>query len=312
MPKTSAIGTPIARRLCVSAKHAPPSPTDTEPGAPAARDAAATLLGSDDSTTHFGFQTVDAADKEFLVAEVFSRVADKYDLMNDLMSAGLHREWKDAFVERLGPFVSRGGTRVLDVAGGTGDTAFRIVEAAKRCAASPGSVDRCEVVISDINPQMLAEGRNRAEQLGLVREGATPRVHFQEANAEVLPFESNSMDVYTITFGIRNVTDVPAALREARRVLKPGGRFMCLEFSQVVLPVLDELYNAYSFHVIPWIGDVVAGDRDSYQYLVESIRRFPPQQEFADMIAQAGFGMVTFENFTGGVVALHSGFKLPQ
>lgn len=244
----------------------------------------------------FGFREVGLGEKQGLVDEVFDRVALRYDLMNDLMSGGLHRLWKDALVAWLGP--PRRGTaiyRVLDVAGGTGDVAFRIADRSARA----------EVTVADINGAMLAVGRGRAERKGLGQ-----RVSFIEANAEELPLPADRFDAATIAFGIRNVPRIDRALAEAFRVLKRGGRFLCLEFSAVDLPVLDRLYEAYSFNVIPQIGEWVAGDGEPYRYLVESIRRFPNQARFAAMIEGAEFSRVEYRNLTGGVAAIHSGWKL--
>src|SRR5690606_19402926 len=218
-------------------------------------------------------------EKQGLVDEVFTRVARRYDLMNDLMSGGLHRLWKDAMVTWLNP-PRRPGWKALDVAGGTGDIAFRILD------ASGGNAD---VTVLDINPSMLAVGRERA-----ARRRVDDRITFVEANAEELPFEDTTFDAYTIAFGIRNVPHIDQALAEAWRVLRPGGRFLCLEFSEVGMPVLDKIYDAWSFNAIPRIGRMVAGDADSYRYLVESIRTFPNQQNFADMIRKAGFSRVTW------------------
>lgn len=245
--------------------------------------------------TSFGFRQVAEGEKQPLVNEVFHRVAKRYDLMNDLMSGGLHRLWKDAMVSWLNP-PRRSGWRSLDVAGGTGDIAFRIIEASNRQAHS---------TILDINGSMLEVGRERAQKRGLIA-----NLDFVEASAEELPFADNSFDAYTIAFGIRNVPDINKALREAFRVLRPGGRFLCLEFSEVDMPLLDKAYEAWSFKAIPEIGNLVTGDRDSYAYLVESIRKFPNQANFAAMITKAGFERVTFRNFTGGIAALHSGWKL--
>jgi demethylmenaquinone methyltransferase / 2-methoxy-6-polyprenyl-1,4-benzoquinol methylase len=243
------------------------------------------------NTTHFGFRTVEEGEKQRLVRGVFDSVANKYDLMNDLMSAGLHRLWKQEMVRWLAP---RAHWRVLDVAGGTGDIAQRIREQSG-----------CEVVVCDINYHMLHEGVDRAidrnQQAGL---------SWVCGNAQALPVPDNSMDAYTIAFGIRNVTHIDVALREALRVLKPGGRFLCLEFSHMTLPPLQKLYDMYSFAAIPRIGGWVTGDKDSYQYLVESIRRFPLQDDFAQMMRDAGFEQVQYRNLTGGVVALHSGRKI--
>ncbi len=245
--------------------------------------------------TSYGFRQVGAGDKQPLVNDVFHKVANRYDLMNDLMSAGMHRIWKDAMVAWLNP-PKRTGWKVLDVAGGTGDIAFRIV------AASRGNA---QATVLDINGSMLAVGRERAEKKGL-----TENLDFVEANAEELPFADCTFDAYTIAFGIRNVPRIDAALSEAFRVLKPGGRFLCLEFSEVDLPLLDRAYGAWSFNAIPRIGTMVTGDGEPYSYLVESIARFPNQQNFAAMIARAGFERVSFRNYSGGIAAAHSGWKL--
>ncbi len=243
----------------------------------------------------FGFRSVPAGEKQPLVDEVFHKVAKRYDLMNDLMSGGLHRLWKDALVSWLNP-PRRAGWTCLDVAGGTGDIAFRIVEASGNAA---------HVTVLDINGSMLAVGRERAAKRGL-----SEHVSFVEANAEELPFPDESFDAYTIAFGIRNVPRIDRALSEAYRVLKPGGRFLCLEFSEVDMPMLDRAYEAWSFNAIPAIGKAVTGDEDSYRYLVESIRKFPNQNDFARMIEAAGFERATFRNHSGGIAALHSGWKL--
>ncbi len=245
--------------------------------------------------TSYGFRQVDAGDKQPLVNEVFHKVANRYDLMNDLMSAGMHRVWKDAMVAWLNP-PKRPGWRSLDVAGGTGDVAFRIV------AASHGNA---HVTVLDINGSMLAVGRERAEKQKLA-----DNVDFVEANAEELPFADASFDAYTVAFGIRNVPRIDVALSEAYRVLRPGGRFLCLEFSEVDLPFLDKAYEAWSFNAIPRIGRAVTGDGEPYSYLVESIRKFPNQRNFAAMIARAGFERVSFRNYSGGIAAAHSGWKL--
>ncbi|KAG2445053.1 hypothetical protein HYH02_008921 [Chlamydomonas schloesseri] len=332
-------------------------------------------------TIDFGFKQVPRDAKQGLVGQVFSSVANSYDVMNDLMSGGLHRLWKDRLVEALRPFP---GQEHLDVAGGTGDVGFRVLRAIRaaeveermaaaasgrtsaggrkgsagqgagqaaglavgeQAAAGPGPGSAAaaaaaaaaggasaagargsagaaaaaagnggggltpgRVVVCDINPDMLRAGQQKAKSSSDL--AGDSGLSFVEGNAEALPFASGSFDSYTIAFGIRNVTDRPAALREALRVLKPGGRLLVLEFSHVTQPGLKELYDAYSFAVIPRIGGLVAGDAASYQYLVESIRKFPDQETFARMIEDAGFRAVTYENMTGGIVALHSGFKL--
>ena len=245
--------------------------------------------------TSYGFRNVGTGDKQSLVNDVFHKVANRYDLMNDLMSAGLHRLWKDALVAWLNP-PKRPGWKVLDVAGGTGDIAFRIVEASQRQA---------HATVLDINGSMLAVGRDRAEKKGLAA-----NTDFVEANAEALPFEDGTFDAYTIAFGIRNVPRIEVALAEAYRVLKRGGRLLCLEFSEVDMPLLDKVYETWSFNAIPRIGKAVTGDGEPYSYLVESIRKFPNQQNFAAMITRAGFDRVSFRNYSGGIAALHSGWKL--
>ena len=245
--------------------------------------------------TSYGFRQVGEGEKQPLVNEVFHKVANRYDLMNDLMSAGMHRVWKDAMVAWLNP-PKRPGWRSLDVAGGTGDIAFKIVEASDRNA---------HVTVLDINGSMLSVGRERAEKKGLVE-----NLDFVEANAEELPFEAGRFDAYTIAFGIRNVPRIDVALCEAYRVLKPGGRFLCLEFSEVEMPLLDKVYDAWSFNAIPKIGKAVTGDGEPYSYLVESIRKFPNQANFAAMISRAGFGRVSFRNYSAGIAAVHSGWKL--
>ena len=248
-------------------------------------------------TTHFGERTVALDDKQGLVNDVFHRVADRYDLMNDLMSGGVHRLWKDAMVARLAP--PKQGTvpyRVLDMAGGTGDIAERIVNA---------SVGYAEVTVADINTDMLRVGAERAKRWRF-----PGQVQFVEANAEALPFADESFDAYTIAFGIRNVPRIPLALSEAYRVLKRGGRLLVLEFSQVDAPVLSDVYTLFSDRVIPPIGRAVTGDAQPYQYLVESIRKFPPPELFSRMIGDAGFKRVTHTAFTGNIAALHAAWKL--
>ncbi|AZO27988.1 bifunctional demethylmenaquinone methyltransferase/2-methoxy-6-polyprenyl-1,4-benzoquinol methylase UbiE [Mesorhizobium sp. M1B.F.Ca.ET.045.04.1.1] len=245
--------------------------------------------------TSYGFRRVGAGDKQSLVNDVFHKVANRYDLMNDLMSGGLHRLWKDAMVAWLNP-PKRSGWKVLDVAGGTGDIAFRIIEASHRHA---------HATVLDINGSMLEVGRDRAEKKNLQE-----NTDFVEANAEALPFEDDIFDAYTIAFGIRNVPRIDVALSEAFRVLRRGGRFLCLEFSEVDMPLLDKAYEAWSFNAIPRIGRAVTGDGEPYSYLVESIRKFPNQQNFAAMITRVGFDRVTYRNYSGGIAALHSGWKL--
>jgi demethylmenaquinone methyltransferase/2-methoxy-6-polyprenyl-1,4-benzoquinol methylase len=245
--------------------------------------------------THFGYARVPLAEKQALVNSVFGNVAARYDLMNDLMSGGMHRLWKRTFVGMIRPSRHR-IFRHLDVAGGTGDIAFRV-------AAAGGP--RTEVTVADISEEMLRVGRERAAH--------TPvggRVNFVTGNAEDLPFPDNSFDCYTIAFGIRNVPRIDRALAEACRVLKHGARFLCLEFSDVDVPLLDRLYEAYSFTAIPALGKVVTGDGDAYRYLVESIRRFPHADRFRGMIAAAGLQRATYQRLSGGIVAIHSAWKL--
>ncbi len=246
-------------------------------------------------TTHFGERAVRIDEKQGLVDEVFHKVADRYDVMNDLMSFGLHRVWKDILVAKVNPPGARAFAH-LDVAGGTGDVAFRVARAG-------GPLTR--VIVADINPDMLRVGAERARRRRL-----DDRATFIEANAEALPLPDRRFDAYTIAFGIRNVPRIENALAEAYRVLKRGGRFLCLEFSRVDLPVLDRIYDAYSFSAIPAMGKVVAGDGAPYRYLVESIRAFPPPDIFAEMISAAGFARVGYTRLSGGIVAIHSGWKL--
>lgn len=296
-----------------------------------------------------GFKDVPWSEKQNLVKQVFRQVAPSYDIMNDLMSGGLHRLWKDRLVEKLRPAP---GQVHLDIAGGTGDVAFRVADAIEEAARREGerairrpirkhaadevaavgegveagasssspsasaassscpfpAVPVARVIVSDVNESMLAEGRKRAEAER--KNSRNVQLEWLLANAESLPLPDESVDSITVSFGIRNVTDRPKALREARRVLVPGGRFLCLEFSKVVVPGLDAIYDLYSFNAIPAIGQLVAGDAESYRYLVESIRKFPDQETWAETIEDAGFKGVDYENLTGGVVAIHSGFKL--
>ena len=244
--------------------------------------------------THFGDREVPLSDKQGLVDDVFHSVARRYDLMNDLMSGGLHRAWKAALVTAVNPPRGNQAFKLLDMAGGTGDVAFRVAD-----AGGPGA----QVTVADINNDMLAVGRERAAK-------SKRNIEFIEANAEKLPLPDKSFDAVTIAFGIRNVPRIDVALAEAHRVLKIGGRFLCLEFSSVDVPGLDRLYDLYSFNVIPAVGRAVTGDAEAYRYLVESIRKFPRPEKFAEMIRAAGFRRVSFEAMTGGVVALHSGWRL--
>ncbi len=243
----------------------------------------------------FGFENVPAAEKADRVRAVFDRVASRYDLMNDLMSGGMHRIWKDAAVAKLNP---QPGETILDIAGGTGDIARRIKKRVEAAIGRRGG-EPARIIVSDINEEMLEAGRRRGED-GL---------EWQAGNAESLPFGDAMASAYIVSFGIRNVTDVQKALGDAYRVLKPGGRFVCLEFSRMAIGGVGGLYDAYSFQVIPRIGKLVANDEAAYRYLVESIRRFPDQETFAGMIRKAGFGRVGWRNFAGGVVALHWGMK---
>src|ERR1700733_6060184 len=245
--------------------------------------------------THFGQRTVRLDEKQSLVNDVFHSVASRYDLMNDLMSFGLHRAWKDALVAKVRPSLNRPFAHI-DVAGGTGDVAFRVAK-----AGGPLT----EVTVVDVNGDLLRVGKKRGE-----RRAFSKRLTFIEGNAEALPLPDGCFDAYTIAFGIRNVPRIEDALKEAYRVLKRGGRFLCLEFSRVDLPVMDRLYDAYSDAAIPALGKVVAGDGAPYRYLVESIRQFPTPDLFADRIVQAGFARVDYTRLTGGIVAIHSGWKL--
>jgi demethylmenaquinone methyltransferase / 2-methoxy-6-polyprenyl-1,4-benzoquinol methylase len=250
-----------------------------------------------DPTASFGYRDVPADEKAGMVREVFASVAPRYDLMNDLMSAGVHRLWKNTLVDVLNP---RPGEKFLDVAGGTGDIAFRIAQRQMERRA-----ERPDVTICDVNPAMLVVGRDRAVDRGLLQ-GLT----WTTGDAEDLPFPDRSFDGYTIAFGLRNVTDIDKALRGAWRVLRPGGRFYCLEFSKVTSAPVARVYDAYSERALPFFGRVVARDAESYRYLHESIRRFPPQRELADRMRRAGFAKVAWRNMTLGVVALHSGWRI--
>lgn len=248
------------------------------------------------STASFGFRTVPEAERQGLVNKVFASVADRYDLMNDLMSGGLHRLWKRELITMLNAPRSVMPFKLLDVAGGTGDISIRYAK---------DSGPNATAVICDISPEMLDVGRRRIADAGLDN-----RITCVEGNAEELPFENAGFDAYTIAFGIRNVTHIDKALAEAYRVLKPGGRFLCLEFSECRVPLLDRAYDFHSFEVIPRLGQLAAGDSESYRYLVESIRRFPKQEAFADMIRSAGFSRVSYRNLTGGIAAIHGGWKI--
>ena len=245
-------------------------------------------------TVAFGFSDVAPDEKPVLVREIFSSVASRYDLMNDLMSGGVHRLWKDAFVDWLNP---QPGMAVLDLAGGTGDIAFRI---AARLKAKGGEG---RITICDINLAMLEQGVKRPQALD-------DSIAWVCGDAHNLPVEDSSQDAYTIAFGIRNTTHLEDVLDEAYRVLRPGGRFLCLEFSRVAAPGLDRLYDLYSFSVLPRLGELVAGDGAAYRYLAESIRRFPSQRAFAKAIGEAGFDQVKYRNLSGGIAAMHSGWKV--
>lgn len=249
-------------------------------------------MSPDRARTHFGYREIALDEKQALVDDVFHSVAHRYDLMNDLMSVGLHRAWKDALVTAVNP-PRQGAFDVLDIAGGTGDIALRLMEAGSGTCAT----------VVDINPDMLEVGRARAAAQGR-------NIAFLAGNAEALPVADRHYDAATIAFGIRNVPRIDRALAEAHRVLRIGGRFLCLEFSSVDVPGLDALYDLYSFNIIPTVGRVVTGDADAYRYLVESIRRFPRPESFADMMEIAGFRRVSFQRMSGGVVALHSGWRL--
>eukprot|EP00062_Callorhinchus_milii_P013842 gi/632962376/ref/XP_007897280.1/ PREDICTED: 2-methoxy-6-polyprenyl-1,4-benzoquinol methylase, mitochondrial isoform X1 [Callorhinchus milii] len=296
-------------------------------GAAAAAAAGNYCTDAKEKQTHFGFETVSESEKAERVYKVFENVAKRYDVMNDAMSLGIHRLWKDALLYKMNPMP---GTKLLDVAGGTGDIAFRFIDYVRsqqerrsrqemKSYQSPSWQDisklyqqqddndthlRSKAVICDINKEMLKFGRQKAEQLNY-----TDGLSWVVGNAEELPFDDDKFDVYTIAFGIRNVTHIDQVLQEAYRVLKPGGRFLCLEFSRVQNPIISRLYDLYSFQVIPVLGEVIAADWKSYQYLVESIHRFPEQEEFRAMIEDAGFYKVEYSNLTSGIVAIHSGFK---
>jgi demethylmenaquinone methyltransferase/2-methoxy-6-polyprenyl-1,4-benzoquinol methylase len=266
-------------------RHSAPSPGDDAPQG---------------EQVSFGYRTVAAEEKTGLVRGVFDSVAGRYDLMNDLMSGGVHRLWKKSMIDWLDP---RPGQTVLDVAGGTGDIALRILEhwGGPDKAAATGA----RILVCDLTPAMLSRGRDRA-----IDRGHLSGIEWIAGNAEALPLESMSVDAYTIAFGLRNVTHIDRALAEARRVLKPGGRFLCLEFSHVVLPMLDRLYDLYSFSVLPALGRVVAKDEASYRYLAESIRRFPRQEDLVAMIEAAGLAQIRYRNLSGGIAALHSAWRI--
>ena len=250
------------------------------------------MQGTAEQTTHFGFETVPEAEKAGKVQNVFTSVASKYDIMNDIMSVGIHRIWKEAMMDWLAP---RPGQRLLDVAGGTGDISFKFL---KRAGSGHATV-------LDITENMLIEGRKRAETDQILHS-----LDWIVGDAMSLPFADNSFDVYTISFGIRNVTQPQEALNEAFRILRPGGRLMVLEFSQIPVPLAQKAYDLYSFNVIPTMGKLITNDRSSYQYLVESIRKFPDQETFLSMVQHAGFKNTSYRNLSLGIAALHSGWKV--
>lgn len=250
------------------------------------------MADNTEKTTHFGFETVPEGEKAGRVQGVFTNVASKYDIMNDVMSVGIHRVWKDAMMDWLAP---RAGQRLLDVAGGTGDISFKFL----------GRAGSGHATVLDITESMLVEGRQRAEANDMATQ-----LDWAVGDAMALPFKDNTFDVYTISFGIRNVTRPQEALNEAYRVLKPGGRLMVLEFSQLPNPMMQKAYDLYSFNVIPRMGKLIANDADSYQYLVESIRQFPDQETFLSMVKTAGFENASYRNLSLGIAALHSGWKI--
>ncbi|HTH98167.1 MAG TPA: bifunctional demethylmenaquinone methyltransferase/2-methoxy-6-polyprenyl-1,4-benzoquinol methylase UbiE [Stellaceae bacterium] len=269
---------------------------DMPPQGPSDRDPFPLDPAVTDDEADFGFRKVRASEKSGLVREVFDSVASKYDVMNDLMSLGIHRLWKDALIDWIAP---RPGQHLLDVAGGTGDVAFRFLDRAEKKGGA------ARVTVCDINHSMLSVGRDRA-----IDRGRVTGLDWVCGDAERLPLPDRSVDAYTIAFGLRNVTRIDNALADAFRVLKPGGRFICLEFSKVVLPFMEKPYDLYSFQVLPRIGEIVAKDAESYRYLAESIRRFPPQEELAERMRAVGFEQVKYRNLSGGIAAMHSGWRL--
>lgn len=256
--------------------------------------------------THFGYREVAPGEKASLVRGVFESVAGKYDLMNDLMSGGIHRLWKKAMLDLLDP---QPGQTLLDVAGGTGDIAFRalgrLAEKSSERQSKAENQPTGQVIICDLTEDMLQVGRSRSIDRGHLR-----GLSWVCGDAQALPLPNRSVEAYSIAFGLRNVTHIDQALREAHRALRPGGRFVCLEFSHVVLPLLKELYDLYSFNALPALGKIIAGDEEAYRYLAESIRRFPPQEELAEMMKAAGFAGVRYQNLSGGIAALHSGWRV--
>tara|TARA_R110002096_G_scaffold316667_1_gene511150 strand:+ start:119 stop:901 length:783 start_codon:yes stop_codon:yes gene_type:complete len=257
-----------------------------------ANETEAPAASGEETTTHFGFQTVNETDKAGMVKGVFNSVADKYDIMNDVMSVGIHRIWKNSLIDSLNP---RKGMQLLDVAGGTGDIAFRFLDAAPDGHA----------IVCDINAEMLRVGKDRATE-----QGYSEGTEFVCGDAMKLPVPDKSVDAYTIAFGIRNVTRVDEAIAEAYRVLKPGGRFLCLEFSPQVVPILQKSYDTYSFNVITKMGELITKDRESYQYFVESIRRFPTPNKFEAMIKEEGFSRVSYRSMSAGIACIHSGTRI--
>ena len=253
-----------------------------------------------DDNTHFGSRTVRTGEKPQLVRSIFDDVADRYDLMNDLMSVGIHRLWKLAMIDWLAP---RSGAHYLDVAGGTGDIALRILN--RLAAGDKQNTEGTRITVVDASGSMLQTGRDRAVDAGILNP-----IEWVHGDAECLPIDNQSIDFFTIAFGIRNVARIDTTLAEAQRVLKPGGRFLCLEFSHVLLPILSSAYDAYSFRLLPALGEFITGNREAYQYLAESIRRFPHQEEFAAMIGDAGLGQVKVRNLSGGIAALHSAWRI--
>ena len=272
---------------------------------------------NDTKTRSFGYKDVKVTEHQGLVNEVFYNVANKYDLMNDVMSIGIHRLWKTEFVNMIGhikpnKIISKDGVaistpmRIIDVAGGTGDISYKILSKADEYYKKYLETYPVDITVVDINSKMLEEGRKRAESMGV-----SDKLNFVECNAEKLDFlEDNSCDLYTISFGIRNCTNRSNVLKEANRILKKGGRFMCMEFSQVVIPGFSFVYNWYSENIIPELGGIISGDKESYRYLVESIQKFPKQEDFRKEIEDGGFKFVNYTNFSGGIVAVHSGIKL--
>jgi len=273
---------------------------------------------NENTTTSFGFKTVKKEDRQSLVNTVFANVASSYDVMNDAMSLGVHRVWKNEFVNSVGIlkpniiFDEKGNSKeeklkIIDVAGGTGDISFRIREKAKNYSKNYFSIMPVEIKVLDINTNMLSVGKERAKEMDIPEE----EISWHESNAENLSIiPDSSIDLYTIAFGIRNCTNLDKVIKEAFRVLKKGGRFMCLEFSHVQTPVLSQIYDFYSFNIIPQLGHIIANDKESYQYLVESIRKFPNQESFKKIISEGGFEAVNYINLSGGICAIHSGLKL--